>query len=245
MKIKKVHSNPKQHNSKQIKQVLNTVYDSWIIPHEERHIHKITNAVLLSPTRFLRTWTELSLFKIPNQVLEPLRVVGEQLMLCLEEMHSNKITDLSEINYLSIEVENMFRALVQFLIDNKMKIKAVEKHVTNGYWHCYVDLIVSIPKDTIYVCEIKTRSNHDIRVSDKLQLAMNMLIMGDRVKYGYVIIINRKDYTVSKHRVRIIEMQKLLSAINMWFVEMKLNGYMLGGRTYSHNLRHNPPARKR
>lgn len=221
-----------QMNNKTIKNVINENYEQFIEFNGERHYNTRSKCVLLSPTRFLKTWTDILIFKIPKQQLEIASTIGKQVMLCLEEAFNKQIKDLDKINYLSEQIKEMFFSLMQFFIDNKWKIKAVEKHICNDTWHCFVDCIIRDEFSILNFVEIKTRGNNDLRLTDKLQLAMNMCIAGENVRCGYVLIINKNNYKITKHKVLIKDVKLLLTYMNSWFRAMKLEKYMLGSNCY-------------
>lgn len=213
-------------NNNIIKEAIDKNYDNEIEVIDQRSYHKETKNLLISPTRLINTFTEQSIVKIPKNILNEAAAIGSDLMHQLEYAFTNKVKDISKINYLCEQSKQMFWALVQFLINNNWEIKAVEKHITNGYFHSYIDMIVRNHEMRLIVCEIKTRSNNEVKLSDKLQLMLSMRILGvDRE--GYVIIINRKTYEVTYHKVfwqemrlivkRIIELFSLLGANNGYY----------------------------
>ncbi len=211
-----------QKNNTRLREVIEIDFDKQIEVIDVRSYHKETKALLLSPTRVIGYFSEPALDKIPRNILQETSAIGSDLMQQLEYLHKHKCKDIEKVPYLSEVSKEMFWALIQFMIDNQWQIKAVEKHVTNGYWHCYIDLIVRDHQMNLIVCEIKTRSNNESKLSDKLQLVLNMRIAGVN-NYGYLVIINRKTKKVTYEKVHWRDMKPFINRLIKWFVDLGSN----------------------
>lgn len=213
-------------NNNKIKAILQYDYDNDIVFNGERHTHIKTKALLLSPTRFLSNFVDPNFARIPKDILEIARIEGVETMRALEYTFKNNVKDLAKVPFLSEKIKLIFYTLINCFIDNKWKIKAVEKHISNGYWHCYVDAIIRDQHCNLIFIEIKTRSNNDIRLADKMQLVLNMKIANLNY-YGYVVVINKKSFEYKVYRITFREVERILNMFFRIFKELELNNYIL------------------
>lgn len=219
-------------NNKRIRELLEQDFEKLISYNGKRHIWNESGEILMSPTRFISFFRELNMAKIPFQRLEEAKTIGIQVMLCLEQFHNERIRDLDLIDYLSEQVRQCFIALINLFISLDWTIKAVEKHIGNGTWHCFVDCIVSDSNNIYSFVEIKTRSNFEITYFDKIQLAMNMQIGGKQILRGYLVIINKKTYEAKEFLLSKQETNILLRQVSDIFRIMQVPNYCLIPRNY-------------
>lgn len=167
---------------------------------------------LLSFSTWLSAYNKIKLDGIPNNTLEIARIEGSALMFWLEYIWKNKIKDISTLNYESQKIQEMVYGAIQCLIDNNFKIVAIEKHITNGYWHGFVDLIVKDKSQLFHIIEIKTRSGFEVRDTDTLQLLVYKKIMN--FSGGcYVMVVDKITRTAKLFKQDTLRKFELLSNV--------------------------------
>lgn len=155
---------------------------------------------LLSFSSFLKPLLDIKLGNIPEHILSETAVEGQDIMKWLEHLHKTKDVKMSDYDFVSERSRLMFYSLIDLLKERNIIIKDVEKHVHNGYWHGYIDMIgYDRERNRYALIEIKTRSNHEIRNTDILQLLTYSSIVGDAYCTKYLITINRKDFSAKLH----------------------------------------------
>lgn len=212
-------------NNKRINEVILTNYDELIDFNGEKHFYAKTP--LLSVSSVLRPIFDIKLATIPSMTLETTRLEGQDLMRQLEHLWKSKNSNIAQYDYMSERVRLMFYALVQCLSENRFKIKYVEKHVTDGKWHGYIDLIVREKANlNNALVEIKTRSDeNDLRDTDIAQIQAYANMIGARSCRKYVIIISRKSFKAKLYKVGYHEGARRLKVINNYLETFGLEKY--------------------
>lgn len=156
---------------------------------------------MLSVSTWLKAYNKIKLADIPFQTLEQARIEGQALMFWIEYIFKNKIKNIGDLNYESQKIQEMVFSVVQCLIDNNMKIVAVEKHITNGYWHGYIDLLVKEREEQLFnIIEIKTRTGFEIRETDILQLIAYKKIM-NFAGTCWIMVVDKTTRTAQLNRI--------------------------------------------
>lgn len=180
-------------NTRYLNRVVNYDYEQHMFNKNDVWYYKYgknKKRVLLSYSTWMSTFNKIKFDGIPTQILETAANDGKAVMFWLEYIYTNRIKDIDKLNYESQKIQEMVFGVIQLLIEKKWRIIAVEKHITNGYWHGYIDLIVKDASSLIHLIEIKTRTGYELRNTDILQLMVYKKIINS---YGdiYVMIIDK------------------------------------------------------
>lgn len=170
---------------------------------------------LLSVSTLLSGLNSVKFAKIPDQALNTAQMVGSQLMEWLEHIHTNKLkySEVEKLNFQSEQIKQMVLKVFEFLALNDFKILEVEKMLCNGFVYGYADLVVydKVMKSPAII-EIKTRSNNDLQNTDIVQVATYGRMIHNQNFPVWVLIINKKTFNISFHRVRLNH--KVIKAAN-------------------------------
>lgn len=234
-KRKQITSQFHQRNNKNILAHLNRDIENSIVFNGNYHTY--VNIPLLSVSSVLAPFMKVSMGNIPHNILEIAKVEGIETMKSLEYWFKNKIKDTNNIDFLSEKVKLMFHSVLQCLLDNEMKVQEVEKHITNSYWHSYIDCIVRDKNYNLAIIEIKTRSNDEIRETDILQVVTYARLIG--ANQAYIMICNKKTMVSKLHKINVYSKQsnKLIRNVNEFIKMTGLdNNYLLQGNKLSTKL---------
>lgn len=189
-------------------------------------VHILDNKPLLSFSTFTSWIKKLDLWKIPENTLENARNVGTLFMETLQDIWKTK-PDFKKYNWPTEQIRFMVLSFLDNLAINRLKIIDVERHITNGHWHGYIDVVCKNLK-TQQVCfvEIKTRSTDKVEILDKLQvLTYGKICGGLNASQCYVAVVNKKTFKTSLYKAR--EMYKTLSIVNKFLVCIGKEEYKL------------------
>lgn len=125
------------------------------------------NKLLVSPSMLNYQLSRVALASIPNSILERRRTIGSNLMENLKMVFENKIYDTTTIA-MQEQDRKYLNHFLDWLVENQIKVLAVEKFITNGEVCGIVDAIVMWNK-CICILEIKTRNKKEIRFTDITQ----------------------------------------------------------------------------
>lgn len=134
---------------------------------ETGYFYKGKNNLLVSPTSLCHTISRHTLAKIPEHILLERKEIGLNLMANLKMMFDNKIYDVSDMP-INQRDRTMIYNLMDWLQQEKIKVLAVEKFITNGTFCGFVDMIAKW-NNCICVFEIKCRNNKEVRLTDVVQ----------------------------------------------------------------------------
>lgn len=154
-------------SNKKAREILKFNFEDLVERRSNGFVFKKKNRPLLSPSTLCYTISKYNMCKIPDFILEPRRELGSNLMENLKHMFENKIYDTSNIN-INDRDRNMLNHLVDWLMENKIRILAVEKFITNGVFCGFMDVVVSW-NSVVCILEIKCRNKQDIRFTDIVQ----------------------------------------------------------------------------
>lgn len=164
---------------------------------EKDGVHFLDKTPLLSWSTFSSWTSKLKLATVPNWVVENARNEGIQFMETLQDIYKKQIKNFNDYQWPSDKIKYMILSFIDCLVMNQMKIIDVERHITNGYWHGYVDVIVERKiANTKHICiiEVKTRSDWTVRETDRLQVGVYGEIMGCNYSHCYVAIVNKNEF---------------------------------------------------
>lgn len=202
-------------NAKYLNRVVHYDYEQHIFQKDDTWYYKYgknKKRPMLSVSTWLKAYNKIKLDGIPHQTLEVARIEGQALMYWLEFIWKNKIKDISSLNYESQKIQEMVFGVIQCLIDNNLKIVAIEKHITNGFWHGYIDLVVKDKSQLFSIVEIKTRSGFEVRDTDTLQLLVYKKIINFSGAC-YVMVVDKITRTAKLFKQDTLRKFELLSNI--------------------------------
>lgn len=202
-------------NAKYLNRVVHYDYESHMFQRDDVWYYKYgknKKRAMLSFSTWLKAYNKIKLDGIPFQTLEQARIEGQALMFWLDYIWKNKIKDIGNLNYESQKIQEMVFGVIQCLIDNKFKIIAIEKHITNGFWHGYIDMIVKDKVGLISLIEIKTRSGFEVRDTDTLQLLLYKKII-NFVGSCYVMVVDKITRTAKLFKQDTLRKFELLSNV--------------------------------
>ncbi len=215
--------NQKPYNFKDWREFLASNRANEIVEIDGTHI--LDNKPLLSFSTFTSWIKKLDFWKIPEQHLENARGIGKLFMETLEDIWIRK-PDFKKYNWPSEQIRFMILSFLDSLAINKLKIIDVERHITNGSWHGYIDVVCKHINGQIRLIEIKTRSTDKIEILDKLQvLTYGKIVGGVNASQCYVAVINKKTFKTTLYKTR--EMYKTLSVVNKFLVCVGKEDYKL------------------
>lgn len=160
-----------------------------------------SNKLLVSPSMLNYQITRKMLAPIPSDVLEKRRAIGANLMVNLETVFKQKIYDTTQL-FMPEQDRKYLNNFLDWLALHQIKVKAVEKFITNGETCGIVDLIV-LWNGCLCILEIKTRNKKELRFTDYVQAAMyrNMtnlptyvVMIDDKGSVEYVAISPSKSF---------------------------------------------------
>lgn len=187
-----------QEMRRNMKNILKTDFKEFAYLEDGHWRHKVNNRLLLSSSSILHLVNKLNMDGIPKNVLEQAKICGEQLMLTLKEIFDKKEYDLSKINFLSTQIEEMVKAVLNWLIEKQFKIRAIEKFVCNYSYCGFIDMIATDTKSNLdYIIEIKTRGDDEPRLTDAFQLSLYKRITEH--KRLMLLILNKKTMKVKSY----------------------------------------------
>lgn len=217
-------------NSKYLNRAVHYDYEQHMFQRDDIWFYKYgknKKRPLLSLSSWLKTYNKIKLADIPFQILEQARVEGSALMYWLEYIWKNKIKNIDDLNYESQKIQEMVFSVIQCLIDNNFKIVAIEKHVTNGYWHGYIDLIVKNKLQLFSLVEIKTRTGFEVRDTDTLQLLVYKKIINFSGSC-YVMVVDKTTRTAKLFKQDTLRKYELLSnVVNRPLEALNLKDYAM------------------
>lgn len=201
-------------NAKYLKRVINYDYEQHMFQRDEVWYYKFgkKKRAMLSLSTWMKAYNKIKLADIPFNILEQARIEGQALMFWLDYIWKNKIKDIGNLNYESQKIQEMVFGVIQCLIDNKLKIVAIEKHITNGFWHGYIDMIVKDRVGLHSLVEIKTRSGFEVRDTDTLQLLVYKKIINFSGAC-YVMVVDKITRTAKLFKQDTLRKFELLSNV--------------------------------
>lgn len=210
-------------NNKAAKLMLETNFDKSM--RFDGKIHFYGNVPQLSVSSVLERFMWVKMANIPTNLLSEYAEEGKMVMEYLQMIHEKKMQDLSQIEWFSERIKNMVLSILQTVINNEWKIMAVEKHISNGFWHGYIDMVIRDKWSNYHIVEIKTRGNFDIRVTDLLQILSYSSM--SKVQMCDLLIVNRKTFECHHHHVDRKRTRHVLISLNKWLEFLELIKYKL------------------
>lgn len=175
-----------------INKIVKFDFRSLVVKEDHKYKFIGSNKPLISFSSLFKFSNDFRFFGTPNRVLEPARQHGSGLMSVLEEVVNNRLEDISNASG-NVEDKKTAEALINWLIDNELKIVAIEKFVTNGNFVGIVDMICRHrPTGTPVVFEIKTRNKFEISEFDIAQLELYYKMLRRPPCYWIMIDKNNK-----------------------------------------------------
>lgn len=153
--------------NKNLRKILNFDFLSIVEKRDTGYFLIGKNELLVSPSMLNYQLSRKVLAKIPMHILEQRRAIGSNLMENIKTVFENKIYDTTTLEMSEID-RKYLNNLLDWLVENQIKVLAVEKFITNGEICGIVDMIVMWNK-CICALEIKTRNKKDIRFTDITQ----------------------------------------------------------------------------
>lgn len=201
-------------NAKYLKRVINYDYEQHMFQSDDVWYYKFgkKKRPMLSLSTWMKAYNKIKLADIPFQILEQARVEGQALMFWLNYIWKNKIKEIGDLNYESQKIQEMVFGVIQCLIDNKLKIVAIEKHITNGFWHGYIDMVVKDRVGLHSLVEIKTRTGFEVRDTDTLQLLVYKKIINFSGAC-YVMVVDKITRTAKLFKQDTLRKFELLSNV--------------------------------
>ena len=144
------------------------------------------NQLLLSPTRLTKTFSEIDMINIPENILNTRKEIGANLMSNLKTMFDNKTYNTNDL-LINQRDRTYLNNLIDFFLDNKIRIRAVEKFITNGTFCGYVDVIAKW-NSVVVGFEIKCRNSNEIRFQDVVQSAIYKRMLHNI--HFYIVLLN-------------------------------------------------------
>lgn len=189
---------------RRIKQVIDYDFEADVTVYPDKGtVYKETKKPILSPSTMNHQASKLAMVKIPDDILEKRRKIGTNLMIYFERWFKEKPKTWDELEMDDVDFKNLIN-LISFFKENKIKIWAVEKYVTNGEIGGFIDCI-GIWNEVPVIFEIKCRNKHEIRTTDIIQacaykaLLWNattyVLMMDDNGKVSYYQVKRKMDKT--------------------------------------------------
>lgn len=167
--------------NQKIKSILGFDFET-LVERKKNHFKMITSSnMLLSASSFTKFITEYELYPVPEKLLERKRQIGSQVMELLYQMFEKKTTDVDQFFY-DEAVKNRVQALLNWFHENKVKISAVEKFITDGHWCGYLDVVAqwsksNLKKSNWCIFEIKCRNDFKIKMQDEIQMEIYRKMM--------------------------------------------------------------------
>lgn len=187
--------------NQKLKGILGFDFES-LVERKKNHFKMITgNNMLLSASNLTKFITEFELYPVPEKLLERKKQVGSQVMELLEQMFQRKTTDVNQFFY-DDAVKNRVQALLNWFHENKIKIFAVEKFVTDGQWCGFIDVVAKWSKTNELksnwcVFEIKCRNDFKVKMQDEIQMEIYKKLMCNIDVYLLVIDDNLNIKTIN------------------------------------------------
>lgn len=125
------------------------------------------NKLLLSPTRLTDTFSKIDMINIPENILNTRKEIGANLMTNLKTMFDNKTYNTNDL-LINQRDRTYLNNLIDFFLDNKIRIMSVEKFITNGVFCGYVDVIAKW-NSVVVGFEIKCRNSNIVKFQDVVQ----------------------------------------------------------------------------
>lgn len=174
--------------------------DVTVIP-DKGTIYKKTKRPILSPSTMNHAASKIAMVKIPEDILEKRRKIGTNLMIYFERWFKEKPKTWDALDMDEVDFKNLIN-LISFFKENRIKIWAVEKYITNGEIGGFIDCI-GIWNGVPVIFEIKCRNKHEVRITDVIQACAYkamlwnattyILMMDDNGKVSYYQIKRKMD----------------------------------------------------
>ncbi len=176
---------------RRIKEVLEYDFeaDVTVIP-DKGTIYKKTKKGILSPSTMNHAASKLAMVNIPEHILEARRKIGTNLMIYFERWFKEKPKSWDELEMDDVDFKNLIN-LISFFKENRIKIWAVEKYITNGEVGGFVDCIASWNQVPV-VFEIKCRNKHEVRMTDVIQACAYKAMLWNVTTYVLMLDDNGK-----------------------------------------------------
>lgn len=188
--------------------------------------HYLDKTPLLSFSTFTSWVKKLEMWDIPDIHLENARATGILFMETLEDVF-NKKPNFKTYDWPSSQIKYMVLSFLDTLAINKLKIIDVERHITDGRWHGYIDVVVKHTRtQQVGFIEVKTRATDKVNILDKLQVATYAYTVGGvNLSCCYVAVINKKTFKTSIYKAS--RALKSINVINKFLVALDKEEYKL------------------
>ena len=196
-------------NNRVMKKILETNFSNYFTNEDHGKQMIGGGSKLMSYSSFFKPCSNLVFYNTPKHIT----FIGSEVMRMLEYTVNNEIRDLQSLQFVNNQIKSIFMTIMNYLIENKMRIKACEKVITNGKWLGYIDLIVRHEGITKIV-EIKTRKGTDLRKSDEYQMKVYANILGIGVN-SIVMIVDRTTYKLATYNIKFHSKKEINLVNNM------------------------------
>lgn len=167
-----------------------TILDQWIdynfatqeiYVKDNENYGKRTKKRLMSVSSFGKYLTTFKMDGIPQWILDNAKEFGSQVMTSMSLMLDNKneIKTYADVEdyCLTQDVADCCKEILRTLTKEELRLKAVDKWVTNGYWEGVIDFVVrekttQTRESRVRLIEFKTRNSDELRQTDILQIAI-------------------------------------------------------------------------
>lgn len=186
------------------------------------------NKCLLSVSTLLSGLNKVKFANVPAQYLEMAAQDGKDVMVYLEYLWKEHVTyDIAlKLEYPNPKIKSMVLAIYKFLADNRFKVIAFEKHISNGFWHGYIDLVVrDLDRQLTSLIEVKTRNKSEVYDTDRLQVAVYGRMLTKKGLPLWVLVINKNNMQITFEQVRLDT--KLITIANQFISKFLSKDYQI------------------
>lgn len=206
---------------KEVKRKLKLNWENSLTYNGEKFF--FNNVPLLSVSTLLKGLNSVRFAVVPKSILETAQQEGQAVTEWLQYIHENEVRyeQAEQLDYSSEKVKQMVLSVFRYLAANDLRIMYVEKHISNGRIHGFIDLVVMDKKRCLVtLLEIKTRGNNEVYDSDILQLATYGRMLSKEYLPCYILIVNKRTFEVTTKQVKLNAKQ--VGVANK-FIKMFLN----------------------
>lgn len=210
---------------------------------------KVTKKKLMSMSSFSNYLNSFVFDGIPKFALDNAKEFGSQVMDVMSVVLANKdnIKLLEDVNNyaLSTEIADCCKEVLYTLTKRNLRLKSVDKWITNGYWKGIIDFVVknstlSKRTDTLpMIIEFKTRRNSEVKATDFLQLSIykalvepfNLISRQDITIPAEVWVYNKKTKKITTYRLNHVTYKHNLQLLNSMLEMYGLEEYKFNLKT--------------
>lgn len=230
-----------------------TILDQWLdynfatqeiyIKNNENY-GKRTKKRLMSVSGFSNYLNNFKFEGIPHWILDNAKEFGSQVMTSMGLILDNKdkiktYGDLDDYCFTQ-DVADCCKEILRTLTAQDLRLKAVDKWVTNGYWEGVIDFIVrektnQTRESNVRLIEFKTRNSDELRETDILQIAIYKCLVEPfklsnrsttRTTPIEVWVYNKKTKKITTYKIG-KKFESYILKLNNWLVMYGLKEYKL------------------